>query len=233
MPRFNHQMARLTWRPIHTFALLSISLVLVLAGCDRNDIADATSGSDSRAESAEEQKPSTETASVSPDLANRKSPADMSEESLDDTPEDVCQNFMNFLRDGKRIDAENLLTRTALTVTGRAGLQLEPMGGPTATYTVNDVRFATNKAKLAQVECSIVETIDGETYEMDVTWLARKQSNGWRISGVMLELESGNVKDLLSFENMQDVTKIKNIAGSEVLDEDPTRQAKSTEPTIK
>jgi len=233
MTRIINYIRRPMGQAVHALCLISFSFIIAFSGCDRTYVADSKSSKDVQEMTGDEDDSSTETASVSPDLANRKSPADVSEESLDATPQDVCQNFMNYLRDGKRIDAENLLTRTALTVTTKAGLQLEPMGGPTANYNVNDVRFATTKAKLAQVECSIVETIDGETYEMEVTWLARKQSNGWRISGVMLELQEGSVKDLLSFENMQDVTKIKNIAGSDVLEEDPTRQAKSTDPIIK
>ncbi len=216
----------------HSLLFFCALLIFPLLGCSGSDVADTTPTPVGQS-SSEDKSTSTETVSVSPDLANRKSPAETNKASLDTTPEDVCQNFMHFLRDGKRIEAENLLTRTALTVTTQAGLQLEPMGGPAANYSVNEVRFATNKAKLAQVECSIVETVDGETYEMDVVWLTRKQPNGWRISGVMLELENSSVKDLLSFENMQDVTKIKNIAGSDILEDDATRQAKSSEPTIK
>lgn len=153
--------------------------------------------------------------------------------SPDATAQEVCQRFMNLMRTGNRIAAENLLTKSALNVTTRAGLQLEPMGGPTAEYNVGEVRYATTKQKLAQVDCTIVDNVDGEKYEMNVTWLVRKQKLGWRISGVMLELESGQVPDLLSFENIHDVTKIKNMAGEDVIDEAETRQADASDFNIK
>lgn len=212
----------------------SIALVMT-TGCDRTYIAQGDS-TDAGQDSVETETRSemTETTSVAPDkLTNLTSPADkMTVEAIDSTPEKVCRSFMDLLQSGDRIAAENLLTRTALSVTTRAGLQLEPMGGPKSEFKVNEVRFATLKNKLAQVECSIIDKSDGEVYEMDMAWLVRKHSTGWRISGVMLELEPGKSKDLLSFENEQDVMKIKTLAGADVVDE-KSRQANAKDASIK
>ena len=48
----------------------------------------------------------------------------------------------------------------------------------------------------------------------------------------MLELEPGKAMDLLSFENVRDVNKIKALAGAEVID-DQSRHAKSQDSAIK
>ena len=61
---------------------------------------------------------------------------------------------------------------------------------------------------------------------MEVTWQLHKHGNGWRISGVMLELEDGKTKDLLSLENKYDVAKLQSLAGVEDLQQTETRQAK-------
>ena len=220
--------------------LLPISLIAIFlftTGCDRTYIAGDNSAGDALDDSVEvARSPETVgTTSVAADkLTNLTSPAPASKKNAaaDSTPKEVCQAFMDFLQSGDRIAAENLLTRTALSVTTRAGLQLEPMGGPSSVFKVNDVLYATTKRKLAQVECSIVDKVDGEEYEMEMAWLVRKYSTGWRISGVMLELEPGAAKDLLSFENVQDVTRIKGLAGAEVVD-DQSRQAKSQNSSIK
>lgn len=220
--------------------LLPISLIVLFlftSGCDRTYIAGTDSADDVPSDSVEvaASPEAIGTTSVAAEkLTNLTSPAPASKKRTvtDSTPKEVCQTFMDMLQSGDRIAAENLLTRTALSVTTRAGLQLEPMGGPTSVFRVNDVFYATTKKKLAQVECSIVDKVDGEEYEMKMAWLVRKHSNGWRISGVMLELEPGKAKDLLSFENVQDVTRIKGLAGAEVVD-DQARQAKSKGTSIK
>ena len=214
-----------------------IALFLFSSGCDRTYIAGNGSAGDAAPDSVEVAKSpeSTGTTSVAADkLTNLTSPAAASKKRLtaDSTPKEVCQSFMSLLQSGDRIAAENLLTRTALTVTTRAGLQLEPMGGPTSVFKVNDVLYATTKKKLAQVECTIVDKVGNEKYEMDMAWLVRKHSTGWRISGVLLELDPGKAKDLLSFENVQDVTRIKGLAGADVVD-DQSRQAKSQNSAIK
>lgn len=142
------------------------------------------------------------------------------------TPSEVCQRFLDLLQSGNRIAAENLLTRTALTATTKAGLKLEPMGGPTSTYRTGEVRYATNKQKLAHVDTYVIDKIDGEPYEMEVTWQLHKHLDGWRISGLMLELEPGQTKDLLSLENHFDVAKLQSLAGVEALEKTEPPQAK-------
>ncbi|MEL7496247.1 MAG: hypothetical protein AAFN77_01465 [Planctomycetota bacterium] len=158
---------------------------------------------------------------------------DANSKKYDQSPSAVCQRFMDLLQSGNRIGAENLMTRAALTNITSLGLKLEPMGGPKAKYTIGDVTYATNRNKLAHVDCVINETIDGETISMKIAWQARESNDCWRISGVILEKEDGNGLDLLSFENIVDVSKIKSMASEEVLDEAPTRQAKATSTEIK
>jgi hypothetical protein len=168
------------------------------------------------------------TTSVTPDKTEvATSPAAAANElpPTDADPAEICQRFMDLLKSGNRIAAENLLTRAALTTTSKAGLQLEPMGGPTATYEVKATRFATIENKLAQVDCEIVELVDGNEVRSQLTWLVRKQKMGWRVAGLLLSIEPDVPKDLLSFENIQDVEKIKNLAAREVLGDPETRQA--------
>ena len=220
------------------FALVSAAIgigAIGLTGCDRTYVANAGSEStDSQKVKTARTPEATQTTSVAVEkLTNLTSPAEASKEvDTDSTPDGVCRKFMKLLQSGNRISAENLLTRTALTVTTGAGLQLEPMGGPNSIFKVNDVLYATNKKKLAQVECTILDKDDGESYEMDMAWLVRKHTSGWRISGVMLELETGKTKDLLSFENVRDVNKIKALAGVEAID-NQSRHSKSQDSSFK
>lgn len=121
--------------------------------------------------------------------------------------------------------AENLLTHASINNITAAGLKLEPMGGPNAKYEIGNIQYATTKERLAHVNCLIKEEVDGKTVEMNIAWQCRKFKKIWRISGVILENEVGQAPDLLSFENLVDVTKIQSMASEDVLNEGTSRQA--------
>ena len=126
------------------------------------------------------------------------------------SPETICHLFVRYLSTGNRSMAEQMLTPSALTTTSRAELQLEPVGGPSAVYEMDTPRYATNKKKLCQIDCSIVDEMDGEAVTTELTWICRMQKDGWRIAGMMVEVTPDQPKDYLSFENVEDVTRIKN-----------------------
>jgi hypothetical protein len=217
----------------HSACFIALSLfafhLLLSTGCNSNKEANIPESDSTMAEnSSSSQLPSTTNSVAVAKTTNLASPATSPNElpDADSTPDQVCQRFLNLLQSGNRIGAENLLTRTALTTTTKAGLKLEPMGGPTSTYRIGEVRYATNRQKLAHVDTYVVDQVDGKPYEMEVTWQLHKHGTGWRISGVMLELEEGQTKDLLSLENKYDVAKLQTLAGVEDLEQTETRQAK-------
>ena len=125
-------------------------------------------------------------------------------------PGTICQLFVRYLSVGNRSMAEQMLTPAALSTTSRAQLQLEPVGGPLAKYEMEDPRFATNKRKLCQIDCRIKDPSGDQTVETEITWICRLQKDGWRIAGMMVEVTPDQPKDYLSFENVKDVTRIKN-----------------------
>ena len=130
-------------------------------------------------------------------------------------PEVVCLEFMTLLQQGNRLTAEKLLTRTAFTVTTRADWQLPPIGSSSAEYEIGEVRFATIKQKLAQVDCKVVDKVDGKKEKFDVTWMVRRKKEGWRISGMLIEIDDAETRDLVSFENPADVAMIKESLDSD------------------
>ena len=144
---------------------------------------------------------------------------------VDASPERVCEIFMQYLNSGDRVKAERLLSSTALSTTAKAGLYLQPIGGKDAKVKIKDAVYATDKQRLAQVECVITEVEDGKEISDELTWLVRKSKSGWRILGFMLRDDNG-VEDFLSFENVRDVDAILQM--SQVA---PDRQATKTLPT--
>ena len=81
---------------------------------------------------------------------------------VDASPESVCQIFMKHLNSGDRVKAEQLLSSTALSTTAKAGLYLQPIGGKNAKVKIKDAVYATDKQRLAQVECVITEVENGK-----------------------------------------------------------------------
>jgi len=201
------------WRDVWKTAFsvgLACFVLAGLSGCggDKKEGEAARNASDQK-----QQRADTETTSVAASKPTiETSPADPKSDlpPQNAPPDVVCQTFLALLQSNKRMAAENLLTRTALAVTGRADLQLEPLGSHLAKYELAEPLYATNKLELAQVACKVIDVIDGERTESELTWLVRRQNEGWRISGIMLQLEADKPQDLLSFENYNDVLKIKS-----------------------
>lgn len=211
--------------------VIMIMLLLLTAGCSGETNLVTESVAPPKTTTAQKSVPRTNSVATDTTLV-RQSPAapatDVDEMTA--TPERVCKHFMERLQQGDRIGAENLLTRAALSTTTRANLRLEPVGSPAAKYKIMPARYATTQHRLAQVDCRIVDTIDGQPSETGITWLARRQSSGWRISGIMVDFESGQGRDLLSFESVDDVATIKMLASGEAIEEsDASRQANAVD----
>ena len=169
---------------------------------------------------------------VSPaNISRSKTP----EVAFDQSPERLCQRFMELLQANESIKAETLMTRMSQMNTTKEELELKAIGGTSAKFTIGQVSYATQKKELAQVECKVVDTVSDDPFEMEMTWLVRRQSKSWRIAGVMLQLDENAKPDLLSFENLQDVRRIKSINDEQLIAEDvdpsTTRQAKGSTAT--
>ena len=166
---------------------------------------------------------------VSPaNIARKKAP----EVAFDQSPEQLCQRFMELLQNNESIKAGTLMTRMSQMNTTKEELELKAIGGPSAKFTIGQVSYATQKKQLAQVECKVVDSSSDDPFEMEMSWLVRRQNKSWRIAGVMLQLDESEKIDLLSFENLQDVRRIKSINDEQLIAEDvelsSTRQAKGS-----
>ena len=83
----------------------------------------------------------------------------------------------------------------------------------------------------------MIDTSSDDPFEMEMTWVVKRNKKSWRISGVMLQLKEDAKIDLLSFENLADVRRIKSINDEQVIAEgsdlSPTREAKRPEKSTK
>jgi len=175
------------------------------AGCNRGDQQAASTDAE----------PGPRTTVVDPQPQTGSSPASAGLASLtpDSPPQDVCRQFLDLLRAGNHAEAELMLTKQALMETRRAQLELEAPGGPAAQFEIGQVRFATSKQEVAQVDCIVIDPAAGTTNNYTITWVMRRQPTGWKIAGMLLPGPTDGAHDLLSFENALDVTQIRQALG--------------------
>jgi len=144
--------------------------------------------------------------------------------SADLEPQEVCAKFLELLTNGDISDAERLLSKRSASVTRQARLTLSAPASASSHIRFDTPQYANSKRQLAMVLChiGIGETGSAVAAEEDaeLSWMLRKEPEGWRITGLVL-LEEGLPSDLLSFENPSDVEKIRDLLGSD----QPVRQA--------
>jgi len=223
-------------------AVCSLLATLVLnTGCGKeaSDLASTDSQGQSQPASADGTSPTS--VATSP-VTTEMSPANIQPKAktkadFDQSPDGLCQHFMGLLQNNDSIKAENLLTRLSQMNTTKEELELKAIGGPDAKFSIGQVRYATQKKELAQVDCKVIDTSSDDPFEMEMTWVVKRKKKSWRISGVMLQIEEDSKIDLLSFENLTDVRRIKSINDEQVIAEDSkpsaARQAKGNSDKMK
>lgn len=198
--------------------LMALSLATLFAGlmvgCGNKPVADKTDDAP-QADSIQ----SSESLPPKPDLATL--PTTLPES--DATASEVCERFVSLLQQGERTLAEQLLTRKALKTTVDVGLELQTMGGVDSQATVATASYATSRAKVAQVPCTILEK-DGSKQEL--TWMMRRGESGWRIAGLIVQTQKA--PEFLSLENKADVSAIMRANQGEVVTTD-VRQVSATD----
>ena len=135
---------------------------------------------------------------------------DGNELEIDASPDQVCSAFLNALVAKDYVIAKRLLTRESQFQTQNANLELQAPGSTNATYKVLEPLYATNKKLVAKVDCQITDKLDGKEMTYIVTWVLRLKQSGWKISGMMFQVDENQPMDYLCFENIDDVLRIKN-----------------------
>ncbi len=191
-------------------------MVAISVGCGTSDVAETTIPV-GQTGTLEQQYPQTNSVNAASNV-EAESPA-AGQNKLPDpdaSPTVICEKFVRFLNADNQQNVELLLTPAALTVTTRAEFQIPPIGEPNAKFTLSEPRYSTNKQNLCYVDCKLSTLVEDKEIRTEVTWMLRRQKLGWRIAGMLVADESTGLLDLLSFENINDVSRIKNDLSQEV-----------------
>lgn len=131
------------------------------------------------------------------------------------TPESVVRLFLQAARSGDETTATQLLTRKARQETEKEGLALEPPGTPTMKFAIADAEIPSDDPQAAYVGSTWTEMDSQNQESFAVTWILRRQSDGWRIAGMATQTTPTEQPLWLNFEDPEHVQRIKREIGGE------------------
>ncbi len=120
------------------------------------------------------------------------------------SPTAVVSEFLDRVRRGgaAQVEASRLLTARAQAECQRTGLKMGSMGSPDARFEVTRSEPVPDSEGAALVHSLWIEpTPEGTESTYQVVWAMQNESAGWRISGLVMELEPGTEPVVIDFEN--------------------------------
>lgn len=127
-------------------------------------------------------------------------------------PDQVVTVFLNALRAGDSPTTESLLTAKARDELAKHSLSVDVQSAPNALYQVRPGQGVAGDPSGVHVSSVWTEKFeDGEeTYE--IVWALRRQNDGWRVAGMMMQLLPGQDMQFLNFEDPEDMLRKKDAA---------------------
>jgi hypothetical protein len=128
------------------------------------------------------------------------------------TPDQVVTVFLNALRAGDSPTTESLLTAKAREELAKHSMSVDVQSAPNAIYQIRSAEVLADNPSGAHVSSVWTEKFDDgdETYE--IVWVLRRQSEGWRVAGMAMQLIPEQEPQFLNFENPEDMLRKKEEA---------------------
>ncbi|WDQ16515.1 hypothetical protein [Rhodopirellula sp. P2] len=153
-------------------------------------------------------------------VASQSSTASPTTAASADEAESVVGQFLDRIRrGGAENTAMTLLTKRAQSELARIGHVVQPLGSPDAEVTITRSEEVGmehlpegQKYPTRLVHCvwSEPSQADGTKQEFQIVLPVVQQSEGWRISGMVLGIATGEPELILDFENGDEMARILN-----------------------
>ena len=162
-------------------------LALAIGGCGKS----AGGGKELAAESDGNARPNSETDSLARSADATAQP---------DSPEAATHQFLEAVRTGNDRTAEGMFTDLARERIKELKIQVAPKGSDTAKFEVAKAELLA--ADGARVPCKWTDIDkEGNARTDEMTWMLRKEPEGWRIAGMAAVIFENEDPLLLDFEN--------------------------------
>jgi uncharacterized protein YbjQ (UPF0145 family) len=124
----------------------------------------------------------------------------------------VVGQFLDAVRRGGETGGANqLLTQQAQSVLQRLGRTVQPIGSPDAVFQVTRAESVPETPGAALVHSLWTEpSAQGQPESYEVVWALMKETSGWRISGLAMDLQPGQEPIIVDFENAGQMANLLN-----------------------
>jgi hypothetical protein len=120
-------------------------------------------------------------------------------------PNEVVAMFADSIRRGDREATIKLITPLARQEIQRQNMAIDPPGSPEASYRIGEVRYLDDDRDAAYVESLWIEPSENgqPPIETEVVWAVQLEAEGWRISGLAIDMGKDQPPTLIDFENLE------------------------------
>jgi len=131
-------------------------------------------------------------------------------------PEAAIGKFLEAVRVGNDQKAAGMFTPLARERVAEMDIQVAPPGSDTARFSVGEVEFlAEDGARVAATWTDLDE--NGNPQTDDMTWMVRRESEGWRVAGMATVVFPGEPPLLLDFEKPEETFRKLELVREEFL----------------
>lgn len=116
----------------------------------------------------------------------------------------ATRRFLEAVRTGDEKTAAAMLSAKARKKTAAMNMQVAPAGSDTASFRVGEVVLHGEGSACASCAWTDVDDF-GKPCTERVTWALRRETGGWRVSGMLVSVVPGEPPILLNFEDPQDM----------------------------
>ena len=143
-------------------------------------------------------------------------------------PISAVRVFLEAVRTGDDDKVVSLFSDEARKQAGQLNRQFAPVGSDTARYEVfQDVQYLAPDGARVRTHWTDLDS-RGEPRTDEITWMLRKEANGWRIAGMATVIFEGEPPLLLDFENMQETLRKVEMLSEEIERRQQSDQTAST-----
>jgi hypothetical protein len=142
------------------------------------------------------------------------------------SPDRAVFEFLEAVRTGNDKQAEAMLTPAARQKTIEMQMVVAPPGSPTAKFKIGQVEYVTPDKDGAHVWCTWTDVTDdeGHTRSDDIIWVLRRESEGWRIAGMVTKVYPDQPPLILNFEDPEDMLRKQQLLHGEASTDTPQSQ---------
>ena len=140
-------------------------------------------------------------------------------------PSAVVVQFYEALRKGNDVAIAGLLTDMAREETSKSGLGIQSQASESLSYEIRETDYVSDQMDGAHVRTMWLEpNPEGQMTTTEVIWVLRKQSNGWKISGMATPVVEGELPLLFNFEEPEDMLQKKDFVERHLAEPAGTRR---------